>query len=49
MMKDTIKELKRENPGRGKWHILKGDEGIVWYDASSIAMAVILEFGGVRM
>lgn len=33
---------------RGKRHIPKVDDGVVWCDANSIAMRVILEVGGVK-
>ena len=48
IMKDIIKEVKREDLVRGKWHVLKVDEGIVWCDASSIAMGIVLEVEGVN-
>ena len=47
MVKD-IEEVKREDLVRGKWHVPKVNKGIVWCDASSIVMVVVLEVGGAR-
>ena len=49
MMKDIIKEAKREDSVRGKWYVLKVDEGIVWCDVSSISTVVVFEVEGVRV
>ena len=43
MLKDIIEEVKKEDPVREKWHV-----PFVWYNASSIAIDVVLEVGGVR-
>lgn len=47
IMREIIEEVKREDPVRGVWHVPNSAEGVVWCDASCIAVGVTLEIGGV--
>lgn len=49
MMKEVITRVKREDPVKGEWHVSSGEAGVVWCDASSLALGVILEMGGVTV
>ena len=46
MIKEVVAEVKREDPVKGAWHICRGGEGVIWCDASSLALGVLLEIGG---
>lgn len=46
MMKETLEEVRRADPVRGSWHVPRRDNGVVWCDASSIALGVLLEIDG---
>ncbi|GAB1600614.1 uncharacterized protein LOC115212112 [Argonauta hians] len=49
MMKEVITRVKREDPVKGEWHVSSGEAGVVWCDASSLTLGVILEMGGVTV
>ena len=37
---EVLEEVKKEDLKQGNWHIPKTTEGIIWCDASSIALAL---------
>ena len=43
MVNEMIEKVKDENPVKGHWHVPKTKKGVVWYDASSIAIGTVLE------
>ena len=45
-MKEVIERMKADDPVRGPWRGPKGNKGIVWCDASNLALGVALEIGG---
>ena len=44
-----IQEVKKGDPVKGEWHIGRSKEGVIWCDASSLALGAILEIGGVTV
>ncbi|XP_029636193.1 uncharacterized protein LOC115211658 [Octopus sinensis] len=49
MIQEVLVRVGAENPVRGSWYVPKSKSGIVWCDASSIAIGVVLEVGGVMV
>ncbi|XP_029643257.1 uncharacterized protein LOC115217646 [Octopus sinensis] len=49
MMQEVLVRVRAEDPVRGSWYVPKSKSGIVWCDASSIAIGVVLEVGGVTV
>ena len=47
VVREMIAEVGREDSVRGTWHVPEDKKGVVWCDASCIALGVILEVGGV--
>lgn len=43
MIQEVIAEVKKMDPVRGEWHVKEGHEGVIWTDASSVALGVLLE------
>ena len=43
MIREVLEEVRRTDPVKGSWHVPKKDSGVVWCDASSIALGVLLE------
>jgi len=46
MLTDVVKGVKEKDPVAGTWAVASGDEGVVWCDASSIAIGVSIEING---
>ena len=46
ILEGIIKRVQREDPVRGKWMVPKKNSGVVWCDASSLAIGALLEIGG---
>ena len=44
---EILAELKRENSKTGTWHVSKTRTGVVWCDASSIAIGTVMEISGL--
>lgn len=42
-----LDEGKKENPVTRTWHIPKTETGVVWCDAHSIAMGIVVEIVGL--
>lgn len=49
MIQEVIAEVKKMDPVRGEWHVKEGHEGVIWTDASSVALGVLLEIGEVAV
>ena len=45
MVMETLQRVKTADPARGRWDVT-GDEGVVWVDASSLAIGAVLEMEG---
>ncbi|XP_043189310.1 uncharacterized protein LOC122363759 [Amphibalanus amphitrite] len=45
MVMETLQRAKTADPARGRWDVT-GDEGVVWVDASSLAIGAVLEMEG---
>ena len=45
-LKEIVEEVRRDDPVRGVWTVPKVDSGVVWCDASDLAMGAVLEIGG---
>ena len=46
MIREVIRRVSVEDPVKGRFRVIDGVAGIVWCDASSIALGVMLEMGG---
>ncbi|GAB1600005.1 hypothetical protein Ahia01_000278000, partial [Argonauta hians] len=46
MMAEVMERVRREDPVRGRWNVPRSTKGVVWCDARSIALGVVLEVGG---
>ena len=46
MIQEVITEVKKGDLVKGDWHIGRSKEGVIWCDASSLALGAILEIGG---
>ena len=46
MMNETLTRLQNDDPVRGVWTVAKNSNGVVWCDASSLALGVVIEIGG---
>ncbi|GFO30150.1 Pol polyprotein [Plakobranchus ocellatus] len=46
---DLIREVvvQKEDPVRGKWNVPSEAKGVVWCDASNLALGVVIDIGGV--
>lgn len=49
MMQDVLERMKAEGSMWGSWNVLGTKNGVVWGDASSIAMGVIREVRSVEV
>ena len=49
MMQEVIARVNEDDPVKGKWHVGNGEEGVIWCDASSLALGIVLEIGGVTV
>ena len=45
MVMETLQRVETADPARGRWDVT-GDEGVVWVDASSLAVGAVLEMNG---
>ncbi|KAG0722885.1 hypothetical protein GWK47_043701 [Chionoecetes opilio] len=45
MIEETLRQVKRSDPARGRWDV-QGDENSLWVDASSLALGAVLEVNG---
>ena len=46
MLTDLLKRIEIRDPVGAHWHIQSGGSGVVWCDASDVALGVVLEIGG---
>ncbi|KAF2346660.1 Glucose-methanol-choline oxidoreductase C-terminal [Trinorchestia longiramus] len=46
MIREVIERVKVENPVRGRWSVPDVQHGVVWTDASKIALGAVLEING---
>ena len=46
MVNEVIAKVKDEDPLKGHWHVPKTKKGVVWCDASSIAIETVLKVDG---
>ena len=47
MIQEVIAEVRKKDPVKGEWNIRGSQEGVIWCNASSLALGVLLEIGGV--
>lgn len=45
MVEEVMQRVRLSDPARGRWDV-SGSEAVVWVDASSLALGVVLEMGG---
>ena len=45
--REIVKEVRWQDPVRMKWHVLKSEKSIVWYDASSMDTGMNVEIDSV--
>ena len=45
MLEETLKKVNCSNPARGRWDV-KGEQALLWVDASSLALVAALEVNG---
>ena len=43
MVREMLDRVKRDDPVKGSWAVPKTSSGLIWCDASSIAMGVLVE------
>ena len=46
MVNEMLKNVECEDPVSGRWYVPKGSKGILWCDASNIALGAVLEVDG---
>ena len=46
MLREVVDRVKRDDPVRGRWFVPPQGTGVVWCDASSMGLGVLLEIGG---
>ena len=46
LLNEVLDKVKAEDPVRGRWRVPKGHTGVVWTDASNLALGVVVEVGG---
>ena len=46
-IKDVVREVERNDPVEGQWRVPNSETGVIWTDASDMALGVILEIEGV--
>ena len=46
MLRDVIERVNIKDPVTGVWHVQKSNNGVIWCDASSLALGVLLEING---
>ena len=49
MLQDVLERVKKEDPVKGIWHVQISNSGVIWCDASSLALGVLLEMKGVAV
>jgi len=49
MIEDVVNHVAQQDPVGGKWKVDRSNEGVVWCDASEMAMGVIVEIDGVQV
>ena len=49
MIQEVVDRVKKEDPVKGSWAVPKMGDAIVWCDASSIALGVLLEINGQKV
>ena len=49
MLQDVLERVKKEDPVKGIWHVQISNSGVIWCDASSLALGVLLEMNGVAV
>ena len=48
VLEEVLKRVEENDPARGEWEV-RGDEGKVWVDASSLALGALVQIGGVTV
>ena len=49
MLQDVLERVNKEDPVKGIWHVQRSNSGVIWCDASSLALGVLLEINGVAV
>ena len=49
MLQDVLERVNKEDPVKGIWHVQRSNSGVIWCDASSLALGVLLEMNGVAV
>ena len=48
VLEEVLKRVEENGPARGDWEV-RGDEGKLWVDASSLALGALVQIGGVTV
>ena len=48
VLKEVLKMAEENDPARGEWEV-RGDEGKLWVDASSLALGALVQIGGITV
>ena len=48
-LKMVVAEVNMDDPVRGQWQVPRSKSGIVWCDASDLALGILLEIEGVEV
>ena len=49
MLRYASERLNKEDPVKGIWNVQKSSTGVIWRDASSLALRVLLEINGATV
>ena len=47
LVTELLQEVRLEDPVKGFWHVDRNAPVVIWTDASSVAMGVVVEVGNV--
>ncbi|GFO16630.1 Pol polyprotein [Plakobranchus ocellatus] len=47
LIREVVEQVQKEDPVRGKWNVPSEAKGVVWCDASNLALGVVIDIGGV--
>ncbi|GFO06854.1 Gag-pro-pol polyprotein [Plakobranchus ocellatus] len=47
LIQEVVEQVQKEAPVRGKWNVPSEAKGVVWRDASNLALGVVIDIGGV--
>ena len=49
LISEVLERVAVEDPVRGKWRVFQGQSGVVWTDASNLALGILVEVDGTAV